>query len=171
MKTSETITNLNDKIKTQQISFNRLAAEIKKLEDHETSIRAKRDKANDILKTESESDHAKSSAKKTYNNLTDELTNNASLKKQKVDARSEISRKITSLQTSIKNAESVEFQDFGQDLTGIKDLEPLKAKFKESFTFLAEMKSLTGIADSAKLLEMFKAKIQPQNSTNNPHQH
>lgn len=143
MKTSETITNLNDKIKTQQTYFNRLAAEIKKLEDQENTIRSKRDKANEILTKVSASDSAKSTAKKTYNDLTKSIKKNESSKKSKVDARSKISSEIAELEYSILVIEALDFVE--------------------------EMKNLTNIRDTAKLKEAFKTKLQPQNN-NYPHQ-
>ncbi|AZE77357.1 hypothetical protein [Pseudomonas synxantha] len=143
MNISENITDLKVKIKTKQAAFDRLAAEIKKFEDQENSIRSKRDKANEILNKVSASDSAKSTAKKTYNDLTKSIEKNESSKKSKVNARSKISSEIAELEYSILVIEALDF--------------------------LEEMKNLTNIRDTAKLKEAFKTKLQPQNN-NYPHQ-
>ncbi len=143
MNISEKITDLKVKIKTKQAAFDRLAAEIKKFEDQENSIRSKRDKANEILNKVSASDSAKSTAKKTYNDLTKSIEKNESSKKSKVNARSKISSEIAELEYSILVIEALDF--------------------------LEEMKNLTNIRDTAKLKEAFKTKLQPQNN-NYPHQ-
>lgn len=143
MNISEKITDLKVKIKTKQAAFDRLAAEIKKSEDQENSIRSKRDKANEILNKVSASDSAKSTAKKTYNDLTKSIEKNESSKKSKVNARSKISSEIAELEYSILVIEALDF--------------------------LEEMKNLTNIRDTAKLKEAFKTKLQPQNN-NYPHQ-
>ncbi len=143
MNISEKITDLKVKIKTKQAAFDRLAAEIKKFEDQENSIRSKRDKANEILNKVSASDSAKSTAKKTYNDLTKSIEKNESSKKSKVNARSKISSEIAELEYSILVIEALDF--------------------------LEEMKNLTNIRDTAKLKEAFKTKLQPQN-INYPHQ-
>ena len=143
MNISEKITDLKVKIKTKQAAFDRLAAEIKKFEDQENTSRSKRDKANEILNKVSASDSAKSTAKKTYNDLTKSIEKNESSKKSKVDARSKISSEIAELEYSILVIEALDF--------------------------LEEMKNLTNIRDTAKLKEAFKTKLQPQNN-NYPHQ-
>lgn len=143
MNISEKITDLKLKIKTKQAAFDRLAAEIKKFEDQENTIRSKRDKANEILNKVSASDSAKSTAKKTYNDLTKSIEKNESSKKSKVDARSKISSEIAELEYSILVIEALDFVE--------------------------EMKNLTNIRDTAKLKEAFKTKLQPQNN-NYPHQ-
>lgn len=143
MNTSEKIKGLKVKIKTKQAAFDRLAAEIKKFEDQENTIRSKRDKANEILNKVSASDSAKSTAKKTYNDLTKSIEKNESSKKSKVDARSKISSEISELEYSILVIEALDFVE--------------------------EMKTLTNIRDTAKLKEAFKTKLQPQNN-NYPHQ-
>lgn len=143
MNISEKITDLKVKIKTKQAAFDRLAAEIKKFEDQENTIRSKRDKANEILNKVSASDSAKSTAKKTYNDLTKSIEKNESSKKSKVDARSKISSEIAELEYSILVIEALDFVE--------------------------EMKNLTNIRDTAKLKEAFKTKLQPQNN-NYPHQ-
>ncbi|XSS62178.1 hypothetical protein ACP9OK_25585 [Pseudomonas sp. B11] len=143
MNISEKITELKVKIKTKQAAFDRLAAEIKKFEDQENTIRSKRDKANEILNKVSASDSAKSTAKKTYNDLTKSIEKNESSKKSKVDARSKISSEIAELEYSILVIEALDFVE--------------------------EMKNLTNIRDTAKLKEAFKTKLQPQNN-NYPHQ-
>lgn len=143
MNISEKITDLKVKIKTKQAAFDRLAAEIKKFEDQENSIRSKRDKANEILNKVSASDSAKSTAKKTYNDLTKSIEKNESSKKSKLDARSKISSEIAELEYSILVIEALDFVE--------------------------EMKNLTNIRDTAKLKEAFKTKLQPQNN-NYPHQ-
>lgn len=143
MNISEKITDLKVKIKTKQAAFDRLAAEIKKFEDQENSIRSKRDKANEILNKVSASDSAKSTAKKTYNDLTKSIEKNESSKKSKVNARSKISSETAELEYSILVIEALDF--------------------------LEEMKNLTNIRDTAKLKEAFKTKLQPQNN-NYPHQ-
>lgn len=143
MNISEKITDLKVKIKTKQAAFDRLAAEIKKFEDQENTIRSKRDKANEILNKVSASDSAKSTAKKTYNDLTKSIEKNEASKKSKVDARSKISSEISELEYSILVIEALDFVE--------------------------EMKNLTNIRDTAKLKEAFKTKLQPQNN-NYPHQ-
>ena len=143
MNIPEKITDLKVKIKTKQAAFDRLAAEIKKFEDQENTIRSKRDKANEILNKVSASDSAKSTAKKTYNDLTKSIEKNESSKKSKVDARSKISSEISELEYSILVIEALDFVE--------------------------EMKNLTNIRDTAKLKEAFKTKLQPQNN-NYPHQ-
>lgn len=143
MNISEKITDLKVNIKTKQAAFDRLAAEIKKFEDQENTIRSKRDKANEILNKVSASDSAKSTAKKTYNDLTKSIEKNESSKKSKVDARSKISSEIAELEYSILVIEALDFVE--------------------------EMKNLTNIRDTAKLKEAFKTKLQPQNN-NYPHQ-
>lgn len=143
MNISEKITDLKERIKTKQTAFDRLAAEIKKFEDQENTIRSKRDKANEILNKVSASDSAKSTAKKTYNDLTKSIEKNESSKKSKVDARSKISSEIAELEYSILVIEALDFVE--------------------------EMKNLTNIRDTAKLKEAFKTKLQPQNN-NYPHQ-
>ena len=143
MNISEKITDLKVKIKTKQAAFDRLAAEIKKFEDQENTIRSKRDKTNEILNKVSASDSAKSTAKKTYNDLTKSIEKNESSKKSKVDARSKISSEIAELEYSILVIEALDFVE--------------------------EMKNLTNIRDTAKLKEAFKTKLQPQNN-NYPHQ-
>ncbi len=143
MNIPEKITDLKVKIKTKQAAFDRLAAEIKKFEDQENTIRSKRDKANEILNKVSASDSAKSTAKKTYNDLTKSIEKNESSKKSKVDARSKISSEIAELEYSILVIEALDFVE--------------------------EMKNLTNIRDTAKLKEAFKTKLQPQNN-NYPHQ-
>ena len=143
MNISEKITDLKVKIKNKQAAFDRLAAEIKKFEDQENTIRSKRDKANEILNKVSASDSAKSTAKKTYNDLTKSIEKNESSKKSKVDARSKISSEIAELEYSILVIEALDFVE--------------------------EMKNLTNIRDTAKLKEAFKTKLQPQNN-NYPHQ-
>lgn len=143
MNISKKITDLKVKIKTKQAAFDRLAAEIKKFEDQENTIRCKRDKANEILNKVSASDSAKSTAKKTYNDLTKSIEKNDSSKKSKVDARSKISSEIAELEYSILVIEALDFVE--------------------------EMKNLTNIRDTAKLKEAFKTKLQPQNN-NYPHQ-
>ena len=143
MNISEKITDLKVKIKTKQAAFDRLAAEIKKFEDQENTIRSKRDKANEILNKVSASDSAKSTAKKTYNDLTKSIEKNESSKKSKVDARSKISSEIAELEYTILVIEALDFVE--------------------------EMKNLTNIRDTAKLKEAFKTKLQPQNN-NYPHQ-
>ena len=143
MNISEKITDLKVKIKTKQAAFDRLAAEIKKFEDQENTIRSKRDKANEILNKVSASDSAKSTAKKTYNDLTKSIEKNELSKKSKVDARSKISSEIAELEYSILVIEALDFVE--------------------------EMKNLTNIRDTAKLKEAFKTKLQPQNN-NYPHQ-
>ena len=143
MNISEKIKDLKEKIETKQSTFDRLAAEIKKFEDQENTIRSKRDKANEILNKVSASDSAKSTAKKTYNDLTKSIEKNESSKKSKVDARSKISSEIAELEYSILVIEALDFVE--------------------------EMKNLTNIRDTAKLKEAFKTKLQPQNN-NYPHQ-
>lgn len=143
MNISEKITDLKVKIKTKQAAFDRLAGEIKKFEDQENTIRSKRDKANEILNKVSASDSAKSTAKKTYNDLTKSIEKNESSKKSKVDSRSKISSEIAELEYSILVIEALDFVE--------------------------EMKNLTNIRDTAKLKEAFKTKLQPQNN-NYPHQ-
>lgn len=143
MNISEKIADTKEKIKTKQTAFERLAAEIKKFEDQENTIRSKRDKANEILNKVSASDSAKSTARKTYNDLTKSIEKNESSKKSKVDARSKISSEIAELEYSILVI--------------------------EAFDFVEEMKNLTNIRDTAKLKEAFKTKLQPQNN-NYPHQ-
>ena len=143
MNISEKITDLKVKIKTKQAAFDRLAAEIKKFEDQENTIRSKRDKANEILNKVSASDSAKSTAKKNYIDLTKSIEKNESSKKSKVDARSKISSEIAELDYSILVIEALDFVE--------------------------EMKNLTNIRDTAKLKEAFKTKLQPQNN-NYPHQ-
>ena len=143
MNISEKITDLKVKIKTKQAAFDRLAAEIKKFEDQENTIRSKRDKANETLNKVSASDSAKSTAKKSYNDLTKSIEKNESSKKSKVDARSKISSEISELEYSILVIEALDFVE--------------------------EMKNLTNIRDTAKLKEAFKTKLQPQNN-NYPHQ-
>lgn len=143
MNISKKITDLKVKIKTKQAAFDRLAAEIKKFEDQENTIRSKRDKANEILNKVSASDSAKSTAKQTYNDLTKSIEKNESSKKSKVDARSKISSEIAELEYSILVIEALDFVE--------------------------EMKNLTNIRDTAKLKEAFKTKLQPQNN-NYPHQ-
>lgn len=143
MNISEKITDLKVKIKTKQAAFDRLAGEIKKFEDQENTIRSKRDKANEILNKVSASDNAKSTAKKTYNDLTKSIEKNESSKKSKVDSRSKISSEIAELEYSILVIEALDFVE--------------------------EMKNLTNIRDTAKLKEAFKTKLQPQNN-NYPHQ-
>lgn len=143
MNISEKITDLKVKIKTKQAAFDRLASEIKKFEDQENTIRSKRDKASEILNKVSASDSAKSTARKTYNDLTKSIEKNESSKKSKVDARSKISSEIAELEYSILVI--------------------------EAFDFVEEMKNLTNIRDTAKLKEAFKTKLQPQNN-NYPHQ-
>lgn len=143
MNISEKITDLKERIKTKQTAFDRLAAEIKKFEDQENTIRSKRDKANEILNKVSASDSAKSTARKTYNDLTKSIEKNESSKKSKVDARSKISSEIAELEYSILVIEALDFVE--------------------------EMKNLTNIRDTAKLKEAFKTKLQPQNN-NYPHQ-
>lgn len=143
MNISKKITDLKVKIKTKQAAFDRLAAEIKKFEDQENTIRSKRDKANEILNKVSASDSAKSTAKQTYNDLTKSIEKNESSKKSKVDARSKISSEIADLEYSILVIEALDFVE--------------------------EMKNLTNIRDTAKLKEAFKTKLQPQNN-NYPHQ-
>ncbi|QHA97074.1 hypothetical protein [Pseudomonas sp. J380] len=143
MNISKKITDLKVKIKNKQAAFDRLAAEIKKFEDQENTIRSKRDKANEILNKVSASDSAKSTAKKTYNDLTKSIEKNESSKKSKVDARSKISSEISELEYSILVIEALDFVE--------------------------EMKNLTNIRDTSKLKEAFKTKLQPQNN-NYPHQ-
>ncbi|AFJ55550.1 hypothetical protein PflA506_1463 [Pseudomonas fluorescens A506] len=143
MNISEKITDLKAKIKTKQTAFDRLAAEIKKFEDQENTIRSKRDKANEILNKVSASDSAKSTARKTYNDLTKSIEKNEASKKSKLDARSKISSEIAELEYSILVIEALDFVE--------------------------EMKNLTNIRDTAKLKEAFKTKLQPQNN-NYPHQ-
>ena len=143
MNISEKIIDLKAKIKTKQAAFDRLAAEIKKFEDQENTIRSKRDKANEILNKVSASDSAKSTARKTYNDLTKSIKKNEASKKSKVDARSKISSEIAELEYSILVIEALDFVE--------------------------EMKNLTNIRDTAKLKEAFKTKLQPQNN-NYPHQ-
>lgn len=109
MNISEKITDLKVKIKTKQAAFDKLAAEIKKFEDQENTIRSKRDKANEILNKVSASDSAKSTAKKTYNDLTKSIKKNESSKKSKVDARSKISSEIAELEYSILVIEALDF--------------------------------------------------------------
>ncbi|NWA46410.1 MULTISPECIES: hypothetical protein [Pseudomonas] len=143
MNISEKITDLKVKIKTKQTAFDRLAAEIKKFEDQENTIRSKRDKANEILNKVSASDSAKSNARKTYNDLTKSIEKNEASKKSKLDARSKISSEIAELEHSILVIEALDFVE--------------------------EMKNLTNIRDTAKLKEAFKTKLQPQHN-NYPHQ-
>ena len=143
MNISEKITDLKVKIKTKQAAFDRLAAEIKKFEDQENTIRSKRDKANEILNKVSASESAKSTARKTYNDLTKSIEKNETSKKSKLDARSKISSEIAELEYSILVIEALDFVE--------------------------EMKNLTNIRDTAKLKEAFKTKLQPQNN-NYPHQ-
>lgn len=143
MNISEKITDLKERIKTKQTAFDRLAAEIKKFEDQENTIRSKRDKANEILNKVSASDSAKYTARKTYNDLTKSIEKNDASKKSKLDARSKISSEIAELDYSILVIEALDFVD--------------------------EMKNLTNIRDTAKLKEAFKTKLQPQNN-NYPHQ-
>ena len=143
MNISEKISDLKVKIKTKQTAFDRLAAEIKKFEDQENTIRSKRDKANEILNKVSASDSAKSSARKTYNDLTKSIEKNEASKKSKLDARSKISSEIAELEYSILVIEALDFVE--------------------------EMKNLTNIRDTAKLKEAFKTKLQPQHN-NYPHQ-
>ncbi|OOV92386.1 hypothetical protein [Pseudomonas sp. MF4836] len=143
MNISEKITDLKVKIKTKQTAFDTLAAEIKKFEDQENTIRSKRDKANEILNKVSASDSAKSTARKTYNDLTKSIEKNEASKKSKLDARSKISSEIAELEYSILVIEALDFVE--------------------------EMKNLTNIRDTAKLKEAFKTKLQPQNN-NYPHQ-
>ena len=143
MNISEKITDLKVKIKTKQTAFDRLAAEIKKFENQENTIRSKRDKANEILNKVSASDSAKSTARKTYNDLTKSIEKNEASKKSKLDARSKISSEIAELEYSILVIEALDFVE--------------------------EMKNLTNIRDTAKLKEAFKTKLQPQNN-NYPHQ-
>ena len=143
MNISEKITDLKVKIKTKQAAFDRLAAEIKKFEDQENTIRSKRDKTNEILNKVSASDSAKSTAKKSYNDLTKSIEKNEASKKSKVDARSKISSEISELEYSILVIEALDFVE--------------------------EMKNLTNIRDTTKLKEAFKTKLQPQNN-NYPHQ-
>lgn len=143
MNISEKIKDLKEKIETKQSTFDRLAAEIKKFEDQENTIRSKRDKANEILNKVSASDSAKSTAKKSYNDLTKSIEKNEASKKSKVDARSKISSEISELEYSILVIEALDFVE--------------------------EMKNLTNIRDTAKLKEAFKTKLQPQNN-NYPHQ-
>ena len=143
MNISEKITDLKVKIKTKQTGFDRLAAEIKKFEDQENTFRSKRDKANEILNKVSASESAKSTARKTYNDLTKSIEKNETSKKSKLDARSKISSEIAELEYSILVIEALDFVE--------------------------EMKNLTNIRDTAKLKEAFKTKLQPQNN-NYPHQ-
>jgi len=143
MNISEKISDLKVKIKTKQTAFDRLAAEIKKFEDQENTIRSKRDKANEILNKVSASDSAKSTARKTYNDLTKSIEKNEASKKSKLDARSRISSEIAEMEYSILVIEALDFVE--------------------------EMKNLTNIRDTAKLKEAFKTKLQPQNN-NYPHQ-
>ncbi|MBI6584789.1 hypothetical protein HBO00_28665 [Pseudomonas sp. WS 5407] len=143
MNISEKIKDLKEKIETKQSTFDRLAAEIKKFEDQENTIRSKRDKANETLNKVSASDSAKSTAKKSYNDLTKSIEKNEASKKSKVDARSKISSEISELEYSILVIEALDFVE--------------------------EMKNLTNIRDTAKLKEAFKTKLQPQNN-NYPHQ-
>ncbi|MGY3024292.1 putative nucleic acid-binding Zn-ribbon protein [Pseudomonas lurida] len=143
MNISEKITDLKVKIKAKQTAFDRLAAEIKKFEDQENTIRSKRDKANEILNKVSASESAKSTARKTYNDLTISIKKNETSKKSKLDARSKISSEISELEYSILVIEALDFVE--------------------------EMKNLTNIRDTAKLKEAFKTKLQPQHN-NYPHQ-
>lgn len=143
MNISEKTIDLKVKIKTKQTAFDRLAAEIKKFENQENTIRSKRDKANEILNKVSASDSAKSTARKTYNDLTQSIEKNEASKKSKLDARSKISSEIAELEYSILVIEALDFVE--------------------------EMKNLTNIRDTAKLKEAFKTKLQPQNN-NYPHQ-
>lgn len=143
MNISEKIIDLKVKIKTKQTAFDRLASEIKKFEDQENTIRSKRDKASEILNKDSASDSAKSTARKTYNDLTKSIDKNEASKKSKLDARSKISSEIAELEYSILVIEALDFVE--------------------------EMKNLTNIRDTAKLKEAFKTKLQPQHN-NYPHQ-
>lgn len=143
MNISEKIIDLKAKIKTKQAAFDRLASEIKKFEDQENTIRSKRDKANEILNKVSASDSAKSTARKTYNDLTKSIEKNEASKKSKLDVRSKISSEMAELEYSILVIEALDFVE--------------------------EMKNLTNIRDTAKLKEAFKTKLQPQHN-NYPHQ-